>query len=193
MKRLSSAILTVIAALIVVSCNKEIKMSISQTEFELPDTECKITPVIIATAPWTATTNEKWITIGIPEKVAGQKVFIAKIAANEEETARTGEITITCGPIVRKLKIIQQGIKVNYACLIIEHSRETFSIPSFFGEIQRGTINWGDGRQTPYNYDASHKYDSAGTYSVTIIVSDAEGFLIPKVEGISLIDITGFL
>ncbi|WP_418211535.1 hypothetical protein ACNOHN_07285 [Bacteroides zhangwenhongii] len=94
--------------------------------------------------------------------------------------------------------ILQEGPEEDsfkdYCLVTIEHNSKSFGFLEFTGSKLSGNIQWGDdksemfaGKNTP-----SHVYQTAEEHIVIIKVQQADGIMLPSIEGISRIDLSDF-
>ena len=94
--------------------------------------------------------------------------------------------------------ILQEGPEEDpfkdYCLVTIEHSGKSFGFLEFTGSKLSGNIQWGDdksemfaGKNTP-----SHVYQTAEEHIIVIKVQQADGIMLPSIEGVSRINLSDF-
>ncbi|CDB11786.1 conserved domain protein [Bacteroides sp. CAG:633] len=80
----------------------------------------------------------------------------------------------------------------SYGMLRITHNSLTFTPPTFSGVNITGNIDWGDGKTEIYSTAAQHEYEKDGEKTVTLEMWGAEEVTLPKLTGVTEIDLTEF-
>lgn len=185
-------LLAAFVAALAVSCELEVVLSLSESEFAVDFKDSKITVTVNSNYPWTAVSSQGWITLAVDSGEAGSKVLIAEIDQNDTDAERSGTITVTCKDIRKTITVRQAKDVTVYSILSIEHSCLNWTIPSFSGSSVSGTVDWGDGGSNPYSAGLSHSYTSPKDYTVNFRLAGAESVEIPEMEGISYVDFSQF-
>ena len=80
-----------------------------------------------------------------------------------------------------------------YGVLRIVHSSASMMVPSFWGDNVYGSIAWGDEQIENYTYNCTHKYSPSKSYEVAIETWNSTGFQLNTLEGIEIIDVSGYV
>ena len=80
-----------------------------------------------------------------------------------------------------------------YGVLRIVHSSASMMVPSFWGDNVYGSIAWGDEQIENYTYNCTHNYLPSKSYEVAIETWNSTGFQLNTLEGIEIIDVSGYV
>ena len=174
-------------------CDGMLRITVDQSVIEVGSDLAAVPVQVSVTGDWTAAASVPWIHPGAREGGAGDFTLTITVDANEEETPRSGTVTLMAGDISQTITINQAALQLPPRQYIrIRHSAATLTAPSFTGDIVRTTVDWGDGTTEPYTPGMTHNYAAAGTYEAVVEVRGAETVSQTGISGLAVVDLSAF-
>lgn len=183
--------LPVLLASVLVSCQTEDpSIEFDVTSLDMKSAGGSQTVSITTNYDWTATSSDPWLQVSPSSGKKGAASLTIRADVNDRSTARKGSVTITCRDLTRSVTVTQQPDLPQ--SLLIKHGNDSFKVPVFTGSSVSGTVLWGDGAEETYRSGLSHKYASAGSYTMEIKSAGAISFKVESVAGVTEIDFQKF-
>lgn len=165
-----------------------------QTSFDVPFEGGELEVKFSTNMEYDVTIKEgaDWITKSGTRAVE-EYVNVFNISKNETASTRRGVIVFTMSDGEAVTAYVRQGCRDDV--LVVKHSAMSFASPLLYsskGTETYGTIDWGDGITESWDSTVVHEYESEGTKTITLKATDAAGFTINDISGISAIDLSKF-
>ena len=174
-------------------CDGMLRITVDRNTVEVGSGLEAVALQVSVTGDWTATASVPWLHPGARQGAAGDFTLTVTVDANEEETPRSGTVTLAAADISQTITFNQAALQLPPRQYVrIRHNAAMLEAPAFTGEIVRTTIDWGDGTVEPYVPGIMHSYNAAGTYEAVVEVRGAETVSQTGIAGLAVVDLSEF-
>lgn len=129
-----------------------------------------------------------WIS-EVTTKGLESRLHIFEAKENTSKLRRRATITFEGSGMKEDAVVTQEGGRSLFS---ITHDAPVFTVPVFPTRRTSGSVVWGDGTTSDFAEGSSHQYTTAGEYTVTFNLDNADSFKTVDLKGIISIDLRGF-